>query len=113
MNSCPTVKFFDVKGKIFQKSSVSEQDSLNEIDDRSDAWLDEPLEHDVIPSTVLDATVDSPVNLNSKLLSSFLSNERTEPTKPGKETGPLPSEHAPSTTGGTAVLDDNDFSLDF
>ncbi|KAF9475198.1 hypothetical protein BDN70DRAFT_957800 [Pholiota conissans] len=103
----PTVKFYDIKSKIFNSTSDrSESDLL--LDDEDDAWLDEPLDPNVKNLTAerLDAESNSAINLQSKTLSTFLSLYGDN----------LQAEDNKDLVNATQVEpnpDDNDFSMSF
>ena len=113
----PTVKFYDIKSKIFSKESkpAAKKGSSEDWpdDDEEDSWLDEPQE---IYNSVqeLDAENSSPINLASKYLTTFLAN-----TKDDSGIDALPPslhDNLNKPTGNVApdsVQDDNDFSMEF
>ena len=107
----PTVKFYDVKSKIFSKTPPKgSKFPDDDEDDEGDSWLDE--EPELYSSVqVLDAETSSSINPASKYLATFLANKEEqsmadvipEEIKDRKVKGP----------GATVVRDDNDFSMDF
>jgi hypothetical protein len=103
----PTVKFYDIKSKIFSKTPPVESGLPD--DDEDDSWLDEaPEKHGV--AHVLDAETSSPIDPASRYLTTFLGNE--------KETriSDIISDKNQKATGTqvTTVEDnDNDFSMNF
>ena len=105
----PTVKFYDVKSKIFSKSAkkVTSEDSPD--DDEDDSWLDEPQEaYDSVQE--LDAEKSSPINLASKYLATFLAHTKDDS---GIEALPLHDNEPEVATVQVPVQDDNDFSMEF
>ena len=63
----PTVKFYNVKRKIFSKTAKKASSEDLPDDDEDDSWLDEPREaYD--SDQELDAEKSSPINLVSKYL---------------------------------------------
>ncbi|KAF8914403.1 hypothetical protein CPB84DRAFT_1841112 [Gymnopilus junonius] len=73
----PTVKFYDVKSKIFWTTDTS--DSPKVLDDEDDSWLDEKAEsHPTAQSLGAETNRSSPVNLQSSMLATFLVDGETE-----------------------------------
>jgi hypothetical protein len=98
----PTVKFYDVKSKIFSKCLP--KDSKLPDDDEDDSWLDEEPER-YGSVRVLDAETSSPINPASKYLATFLANEEEKATA-----DVLPED---IKVQGVTAVDDNDFSMNF
>ena len=108
----PTVKFYDVKSKIFSKtlpkgSKLPDDDE----DDAGDSWLDE--EPELYSAVrVLDADTSSPINPASKYLATFLANEEEQSTAE-VSSEEIKDKKVQAVQGATGVQDDNDFSMDF
>jgi hypothetical protein len=103
----PTVKFYDVKSKIFSKTSL--KGSKLPDDDEDDSWLDEESErHDSVQ--VLDAETTSPINPASKYLATFLAEEEEKSTA---DVLPDEGKKVNNIQAPTKVGEDNDFSMDF
>lgn len=105
----PTVKFYDVKSKIFSKSAKKSSSEDLPDDDEDDSWLDEPREA-YISVRELDAEKSSPINLASKYLTTFLANTKDDS---GIETLPLHANEPGPKLVPVPVQDDNDFSMEF
>jgi hypothetical protein len=73
----PTVKFYDVKSRIFSKPAKKNSSEDLPDDDEDDSWLDEPQE---VYNSVqeLDAENSSPIDLASKYLATFLANTKDD-----------------------------------
>jgi hypothetical protein len=106
----PTVKFYDVKSKIFSKTAKKGSSEDLPDDDEDDSWLDEPQEvYDSVQE--LDAEKSSPINLASKYLTTFLAH-----TKDDSDSGikmPLHANKPKIAPVPASVQDDNDFSMEF
>lgn len=107
----PTVKFYDIKSKIFSKSG-GKKDSASELpdDDEDDSWLDEP--PDVVYNSAqdLEAATSSPINLASSHLASFLANS---PLATDSNSESVTQSTAKPQAAATIAQDDNDFSMEF
>ena len=107
----PTVKFYDVKSKIFSKSAKNTSSEELPDDDDDDSWLDEARE--VYESVQeLDAEKSSPIDLASKHLKTFLSYTKPEDGS-GIEALPLHADKPKFAVAPFPVEDDNDFSMEF
>ncbi|KAF8910582.1 hypothetical protein CPB84DRAFT_1842574 [Gymnopilus junonius] len=105
----PTVKFYDVKSKIFWTTDTS--DSPKVLDDEDNSWLDEKAEsHPTAQSLGAETNRSSPVNLQSSMLATFLVDEKpkSEGHNKSKSKPVLAPGDAPS-----ANLDDNNFLMLF
>ena len=99
----PTVKFYNVKSKIFTKKAAKESDLLN--DNKDATWLDEPA--DMYPSEMfLKAVASSPIDLAASVhLRTFLADDKLA----------IASEHvmkAAQISQPSAALNNNNFSMD-
>ncbi|KAF8808808.1 hypothetical protein BYT27DRAFT_7222703 [Phlegmacium glaucopus] len=108
----PTVRFYGVKGKIFNsKASTKKTDKV--LDDEDDSWLNEPCE-EIPPAWALDAETTSPIDATSKLLATFLADEKDHSmgSKSSENLMVLTTVNA-AQNGQQVILNDNDFSMEF
>ena len=104
----PSVKFYDVKSKIFSKKAKKASSEDLPDDDEDDSWLDEPQEaYDSVQE--LDAEKSSPINLASKYLTTFLAHTKEDDS----EALPLCGNDVQVPVPVVQLKDDNDFSMEF
>ena len=106
--SRPTVKFCNVKSRIFRTSSTANSPKAPWNDD-DDSWLDEsPESHPLARSLTAESNDFCPVNLRSSLLVTFLLDEKP---KAENDRGPVLKQKPllASGNGHSHGPDDNDF----
>ena len=105
----PTVKFYNVKEKIFSKKNSAEAEKLRDDED-DDGWLDEPAES-FESATLLEAETSSFLDLNSKHLTTFLADTKD---KASNNTVTTTGSQGPKKSSQSVnAPDDNDFSINF
>ena len=109
----PTVKFYDVKSKIFSKKDATNHGQLPD-DDEDDSWLDEPEEAVYDSAQELEAESTSPINLASQHLASFLADDSpdTSNSNSGSSQNTATGNLKPHAAA-TIAQEDNDFSMEF
>ena len=106
----PTVKFYNLKEKIFSKKKSSESEKLLDDED-DDAWLNEPAEK-YEPAVLLEAEQSSFLDLNSKHLTTYLANTKDKASNHTTITSQgLKKRSQPASVVNPP--DDNDFSINF